>query len=298
MAVILSQKESVTVKSLQNSSVAATPAGVLKPGGVLDQIIAARCARMASARTTAGAGTESDVPRDGRAKRSSLARALSRETSTNVIAEMKSRSPSKGVLRREFDPVAIADAYVKAGAAALSILTEEDFFGGSLDHLRAVRAGTALPILRKDFLFTRSDIEESVAAGADAVLLITAILDDDLLENLIQAASEFGIDPLVEVHSSDELTRAIRANARLIGVNNRDLRTFSVDLRTSLRLAGEAPANVALVAESGISTAEDVRRLRSAGFDGFLIGEHFMRSDDPGQALSRLLDELDLRRGE
>jgi indole-3-glycerol phosphate synthase len=221
----------------------------------------------------------------------SFSAALQRSDRVNIIAEIKRRSPSKGTICQDFDPLRIAASYSKGGAAALSVLCEEDFFGGSLSDLEAIRARVDLPLLRKDFVFDPYQLYESRAAGADAVLLIVAILGDQLLASLIELVKQLGMDPLVEVHSAAELERAARAGATIIGVNNRDLTTFKVELDTSLRLAVHAPAGSILVSESGINTGVDIRGLRSAGFNAFLVGEHLMRAGDPGDALKNLIDE-------
>jgi indole-3-glycerol phosphate synthase len=207
----------------------------------------------------------------------------------NIIAEIKQRSPSKGIIREDFDPVPIAKSYQAGGAAALSVLAEEDFFGGSLEHLEKIRASVQLPLLRKDFIFDEYQLYESVVAGADAVLLIVAILDDELLARLARLANELRLDVLVEVHSADEMNRALRAGASLIGINNRDLTSFTVDLETSMKLAQLAPEGAILISESGIATGQEIRELRLAGFSGFLIGEHLMRADDPGVELANLI---------
>lgn len=261
--------------------------GLLKAGGVLDRIIEAKSLRLSKAIQQNAPNRSVPVER---LEPGSFSRALSRTDRVNIIAEIKHRSPSKGIIREDFDPISIAESYRRGGAAALSILTEEDFFNGSLDYLRAVR-GVApdLPLLRKDFIFHPYQIEESAAAGADAILLITATLSDQLLKQLIELAGRHGLDALVEVHSADELERAVRAESRIIGVNNRDLRTFSVALETSLDLATAAPGGAILVSESGISTVEHIGRLRAAGFDAFLIGEHLMKAPDPGLALAELM---------
>lgn len=211
----------------------------------------------------------------------------------NIIAEIKRRSPSKGIIREDFDSVRIAASYAAGGAAAISVVCEEDFFGGSLDHLADVREVVDLPVLRKDFIIDEYQIYESAAAKADAVLLITAVLADPLLEQLLDLTQELNLEALVEVHSRDEMTRAVRAGAKIIGVNNRDLTTFDVDLDVSLELAALAPRDSILVSESGITRSSEIRRLKQAGFGGFLIGEHFMRSDDPGCALHDLIDECE-----
>lgn len=212
-----------------------------------------------------------------------------RQEGVNIIAEIKRRSPSKGVIRAEFNPVRIARNYTAGGAAAISCLTEEDFFDGSLHHLRAVRRATTLPLLRKDFIFDEYQICEAVHAGADAILLIVAMLDDAQLNDLLQTAGNWGLDVLVEVHDRAELERALRCDVQLLGINNRDLRTFHTTLDTSLALAAELPRSITLVSESGIRTRADIDRLRAAGFHAFLIGEELMRAEDEGAALQELL---------
>jgi indole-3-glycerol phosphate synthase len=215
-----------------------------------------------------------------------LLKALSDESEINIIAEFKRRSPSKGEIRRDADATATARAYAAAGAAAVSVLTEEDYFGGSLDDLRAARKTISLPILRKDFIFDGYQVYESAAAGADAVLLIVAALADEALVWLRRIAEdELGMDALVEVHTADEMKRAAACGAKIIGVNNRDLQTFRVSLETSVQLAPIAPKGAVLISESGIQSAGDIRRLRSAGYRAFLIGESLMRADDPETAL-------------
>ena len=204
----------------------------------------------------------------------------------NIIAEFKRRSPSKGIIREGANPIEIARAYQAGGAVAMSVLTEEDYFAGSLDDLRQVKSVVYLPVLRKDFIVDEYQVYESAAAGADAILLIVAALDDELLSRLRQLAEdELQMDALVEVHTSDEIKRAAASGAKLIGVNNRDLRTFEVSLETSLRLAREAPAGALLISESGLKSPDDLQRLYEAGYRGFLIGETLMRAEDPEQAL-------------
>jgi indole-3-glycerol phosphate synthase len=203
----------------------------------------------------------------------------------NIIAEFKRQSPSRGAINSRADPVTITRAYESAGAAAVSVLTEEDYFAGSLDDLRAVRSSIRLPILRKDFIFDEYQIYEAAAAGADALLLIVAVLNDKALIRLRGLTEhELGMDALVEVHTRQELDQALNCGARLIGVNNRDLRTFNVSIATSEELAQLTPADVTLVSESGLNP-EAVHKLRVAGYKGFLVGEALMRADDPGAAL-------------
>ena len=223
---------------------------------------------------------------DGRAR---FEAALSAAGRPNVIAECKRRSPSRGILRRDYRPEAIAAAYERNGAAAVSVLTEPTFFDGSLDHLRAVRAAVDVPVLRKDFVVTSYQLLEAAAAGADAVLLIAAALDDAELVGLHTRAAALGLGVLVEVHDTRELERAVRAGATVIGVNNRNLRTLAVDLEASHRLAARMPAGAIAVAESGLRTSGDLVRLGAAGYPAFLIGETFMTAADPGAALRELL---------
>ena len=210
-----------------------------------------------------------------------------------VIAEVKKASPSKGVIRQDFDPVAIARSYQACGAACLSVLTDVDFFQGSDAFLQQARAACTLPVLRKDFTVDPYQVAEARVLGADCILLIVAALDDTRLADMAAQAFGLGLDVLLEAHDRDELGRALRipaGNGRtpLLGVNNRDLRSFEVSLDTSLSLRAMVPPGRRLVTESGIATATDVQRLRGAGIDAFLVGEAFMREADPGDALRRL----------
>ena len=218
-----------------------------------------------------------------------FAAALARPGAITVIAEHKRRSPSRGVIREDLAPAEVARRYEAAGAAALSVLTDAPFFGGELAHLGDARSATRLPVLRKDFTLDAWQIWEGRAAGADAVLLIVAALEDGELRELLAEARAVGVDALVEVHERQELERALAAGARLVGVNNRDLRTLSVSLETSLTLAAAIPDDVVAVAESGIRSGDDLRRLRAAGFDACLVGEQLMASPDPGEELRALL---------
>lgn len=209
----------------------------------------------------------------------------------NIIAEFKRRSPSKGEIRAGANLAQITRSYETGGAVAISVLTEEAYFDGSLDDLRTAKSTVKLPVLRKDFIVEDFQVYESAAVGADAILLIVAALEDEILLRLRRVAEEdLGMDALVEVHTSDEMKRAVDAGATLIGVNNRDLRTFEVSLQTSLSLAREAPPDALLISESGLNGSEDLKRLHNVGYRGFLIGETLMRADNPEQTLRNLLE--------
>jgi len=216
--------------------------------------------------------------------------ALSRADRPNIIAECKRRSPSRGVLRANYDPVSIARSYEAAGAAAISVLTEPTFFDGAIEHLTAVRAAVATPLLRKDFIVSEYQLLEARASGADAILLIVAALTRDELAALFSGARALGLDTLIEVHNADELSLAIEVGADVIGVNNRNLRTLTVDVEASERLIAHMPAHVVAVSESGLTSAADLQRLRRLGYHAFLIGERFMTAVDPGAQLADLLE--------
>jgi indole-3-glycerol phosphate synthase len=217
--------------------------------------------------------------------------ALGRTDRVNVIAECKRRSPSRGVICADYDAAAIARGYAAAGAAAISVLTEPTFFDGSLHDLEAVCSAVDVPVLRKDFVVAEYQLLEARAAGADAVLLIVAALSPRDLRSLAGRATALGLDALVEVHDADELRTALDAGAQIVGVNNRNLRTLDVDLHASVDLIAGMHAGVLPVSESGIATAQDLRRLHGLGYQAFLIGERFMIEAEPGKALERLLRE-------
>ena len=257
---------------------------------ILDRIVAATRARVAESKRGADARelerrAESHVPRGFRA-----ALAAKGGDGIAVIAELKKASPSKGLIRASFDPEELARELEAAGAACLSVLTDEEFFQGSLENLRTASASVSIPCLRKDFMVDEFQLVEARANSADAVLLIVAALSQTELETLARGARSHGLDILCEVHDREELRRALDAGCDLVGVNTRDLRTFKVDLRTALDLASHFPANVVRVAESGIHSGEDVARLRAAGYHAFLVGESLMRAERPGEALQVLLE--------
>ncbi len=224
---------------------------------------------------------KADLPRD-------FLGALTRNE-YNIIAELKKASPSAGVLRQDYVPSSLARSLEAAGAAALSVLTEEEFFLGSLAHLKEAKKAVQIPILRKDFIVDPWQVWEARAAGADAFLLIAAVLDDGPLRELLELGRSMKMEPLVEVHNRAELDRVIGAGAKIIGVNNRDLRDFKVHLETSLELIEAIPEDCVAVSESGLHSHEDLKRLRAAGFDAFLIGERVMKSEDPGGPLRELI---------
>jgi len=207
----------------------------------------------------------------------------------HIIAEIKKASPSKGVIRADFDPVWIAKTYAAHGAAAISVLTEARFFQGSLQHLEQVRAAVNLPLLRKDFILDPYQLVEAKSYGADAVLLIAALLEPRLILELREMAAALSLDVLVEVHTRNELEAAVAAGAQLIGINNRDLSTFEVSLSTTEHLAALVPPNAVVVCESGIDSIDAIRRVEKLGVHVFLVGESLMRAPDPGAKLSELL---------
>ena len=258
-----------------------------KSGTVLDRILDARRAAIAHRKksvpeTVLRFGVKQAQPvRDFPA-------ALERD-SLNVIAELKKASPSRGLLRADFDPVALAEGFEAAGAAALSVLTEEEFFQGDLKYMRDARAKVTVPVLRKDFIIDPWQVWEARATNADSFLLIVAALPDSVLAELLALGRELGMEPLVEVHTAAELDRALAAGARIVGVNNRDLRTLEVRLETSYALIEAIPDRCIAVCESGLRSHEQLRELRAAGFDGFLIGEYLMLQKDPAAALRALL---------
>jgi indole-3-glycerol phosphate synthase len=257
-------------------------------GTLLDEILTARRRRLTIARQRMPLIMLKKALETQRVARDFAAAISSR--GLQVIAEMKQASPSRGVLRKEYRPRELAQGYEAGGAAALSVLTEEDYFHGSLTELIDARDAVGLPVLRKDFIVEPYQVYESAAAGADAVLLIVAALDDSELRGMIELSHSLNLAALVEVHTEPELDRALAAGARLIGVNNRNLKTFEVDIETSIRLRPRIPPDCTSVSESGIKTPEDLRRLAEAGFNAALIGESLLAREDPGKELSRLLE--------
>lgn len=249
--------------------------------------MANRRARVSDAEMASRAQSVRDAPRGFR-------NALLTGDAPVVIAEVKHKSPSKGIIRADFEPESCARAYAEGGAAALSVLTDEDYFGGHLDYLSRIRDVVSIPLLRKDFLIDVYQVDEARAAGADAILLIVAALSPEALLSLRKRALELDLDVLVEVHDESQLECALAAGADLIGVNNRDLRTFDVDLTTTERLANRlsAASDVVLVAESGIHRREDIESLTRAGAQAFLVGESLMKQPDMGAALHQLRRSL------
>jgi indole-3-glycerol phosphate synthase len=259
---------------------------------ILQRIIAVKHEEIAQARTRrslVSVREEAESRRDTRGFASAL-RAKVAAGRPAVIAEIKKASPSKGVIREHFVPAEIADTYARHGAACLSVLTDERFFQGSVAYLQQARAACALPVLRKDFMVDEYQVLEARAMGADCILLIAACLDDAQMADLEACAILLGLDVLVEVHDGDELDRALRLKTPLVGINNRNLRTFEVSLDTTLALLPRVPADRLLVTESGILGPADVRRMRDADVHAFLVGEAFMRAPDPGVALAALFE--------
>jgi len=257
---------------------------------ILQRIVEVKREEIAAARPKRSAADLQELARGQSAPRGFAAamRAKVARGDAAVIAEIKKASPSKGVLREQFDPAAIAASYAKHGAACLSVLTDVQFFQGHADFLVAARAACALPVIRKDFLIDPYQVLEARAMGADCVLLIAACLGDGQMAELEDAAFEQGMDVLVEVHDGAELERALRLKTPLLGINNRNLRTFEVTLQTTLDLMAAVPSGRLLVTESGILAQPDVTKMRSAGVHAFLVGEAFMRAADPGAALEAL----------
>lgn len=255
---------------------------------ILDKIVASKRQELAAARERLSERELSKQVADAPPVRDFHA-ALDRPGSVQLLAEVKRASPSAGVLRADFDPVAIARLYEEHGAAAISVLTDGPFFQGSLDYLRAIRSAVALPLLRKDFLLEPYQVLEARAAGADAVLLIAECLEDSALAELLHATHALGMAALVELYDAANLRRVLASGARLLGINNRDLRTFVTRLEQTLELAPHVPPDRCLVSESGIRTREDVERLRAAGVRAVLVGETLMRAPDIGAALRALL---------
>ena len=258
-----------------------------KSGTVLDRIIEARRVAIAHRKKSVPEAALRFGVKHAKPVRDFSA-ALTRD-SLNVISELKKASPSRGLIRADFDPVALAKSLEAAGAAALSVLTEEEFFQGELKYMRDAREAVGVPVLRKDFIVDPWQLWEARATDADSFLLIVAGLGDSMLGELLALGRELGMEPLVEVHTREELTRALAAGARIVGVNNRDLRTLEVRTETSMELIEEIPEECVAVCESGLRTHQDLQRFRAAGFDAFLIGEHLMAQPDPAEALRKLL---------
>lgn len=268
---------------------------------ILDKILADKRAEVEALHKSAPAeylmtmALEADPPLDFRAAiaplltKEGLGEVRSARSDIRLIAEVKKASPSKGIIRPDFDPVAIARRYEETGASAISVLTDEKYFQGKLEYLTQIREAVGIPLLRKDFIIHRIQVYEARAAGADAILLIAAALPPHDLRVLMGVARDLGMDSLVEVHTAEELETAIEAGARIIGINNRDLQTFETGLETTLELAAKVPPDRVLVSESGINTRADVERLMAAGVDAILVGESLVREPDPRTKVRELL---------
>jgi indole-3-glycerol phosphate synthase len=255
---------------------------------ILDEILEHKRREVAEAKQRVSAARMSERARGCGETLRGFRQALAEGSGARIIAEIKRRSPSKGEIRADFDPVGCARSYAEAGAAAVSVLTDEHYFGGRLEFLEAVRSAVGVPLLRKDFVIDPYQVDEARVSGADAVLLIVAALSGEKLGRLRQHAVSLGLDVLVEVHDEDELETALAGGTDLIGINNRDLRSFETDLAVSERLAPRVPGHVLIVSESGIFTHEEIRRLEGAGVHAFLVGEALMREPDVGLALRQL----------
>jgi indole-3-glycerol phosphate synthase len=261
---------------------------------ILNKILAVKADEVAAAKKYRDlASLRREVESDGEARRAirgfeNSLRANIGAGRAGVIAEVKKASPSKGVLRADFRPAEIAASYESHGASCLSVLTDVNFFQGSIEYLRQARAASTLPVIRKDFIVDMYQVYEARAMGADAILLIVSALDHGLMAELEACALELGMDVLVEVHDGDELTAALKLRTRLVGINNRNLRTFDTSLATTIGLLPRIPAEKLVVTESGIMVPDDVKRMRDANVHAFLVGEAFMRAPDPGAELRRL----------
>jgi len=255
---------------------------------ILDKIVTTKWEAIAAAQAARPEAELRSAIRDAPAVRDFFA-PLAAAGTVSLIAEIKKASPSAGVIREDFDPIAVANTYEQHGASCLSVLTDEPYFQGQLSYLRQIRAAVDLPLLRKDFILDSYQLLEARAAGADAVLLIAECLDDCNLRKLFNETVELGMTPLVELYEPKNLPRVLEAGATLIGINNRDLRTFETDLEHTIRLRAEIPDDCVVVGESGIRTHDDVRRLQAAGVDAILVGESLMRKSDIGAAVDALL---------
>ncbi len=258
---------------------------------ILNKIVEVKWEEIAAAKAKRSLASLREEAEGRRGEQRGFERALRAKIAAGlpaVIAEIKKASPSKGVIRADFQPAAIAESYARHGAACLSVLTDERFFQGAVPYLQAARAACELPVIRKDFIVDEYQVMDAGAMGADCILLIAACLADSQMADLEAAAHAIGLDVLVEVHDGDELDRALTLKTPLVGINNRNLRTFDVTLDTTLGLLPRVPADRLLVTESGILGAADVQRMRNANVNAFLVGEAFMRAPDPGAALASL----------
>ena len=263
---------------------------------ILAEIVEAKRARLAEAKQNVSLEALRAIAEETRSRATSHAfvNALRNDRRINVIAEIKRASPSKGDLPLRGTAGEVARAYERGSASAVSVLTEEDYFHGSLEDLRAVRSAVSLPVLRKDFIFAEYQVYEAAAAGADALLLIVALLDDETLVRLRSLTEvDLGMDALVEVHTREEMARASASGANMIGVNNRNLRTFEVSIDVSMKLAGDAPTGALLVSESGLRCGSQLKQLRQAGYRGFLIGESLIGTESPEDSLRAIIKDAE-----
>ena len=259
---------------------------------ILDRILSNKRIEVDARKAQVSQGELERITREAPAPSDFASSVVRRPSSVKLIAEIKKASPTKGLIRPDFDPVAIAETYEKSGASAISVLTDEKYFQGHLDYLKAVKDAVSLPVLRKDFIIDPYQIYEARAAGADAILLIVAALSREELSEFMALSEKLGMASLVEVHTSEELDVALEVGAKIIGINNRNLQTFETKLETTLELAAKIPGDRVIVSESGIFTRTDVEKLMAAGVDAILVGESLMREPDPGVKVKELLGHL------
>lgn len=258
---------------------------------ILDKIIRSKEKELIKSKISCNINSLQDIV-NKQSEVSNFKESLKKQSSSDIriIAEIKKASPSKGIIREDFDPITIAKQYDANNAAAISVLTETEFFMGKLEFLKEIKNTVNIPVLRKDFLFDPYQIYEARANGADAVLLIAAILEKSLLEELLSVVKELSMSALVEIHTKEELEKVLQTEAEIIGINNRNLKTFNTDIQTSIDLMADIPDSKIIITESGIKTKDDILKLSEAGVDAFLIGETFMRAENPGKMLNKFIN--------